>query len=314
MKVHGDLRSGGRLTAGYWFTPEHCAGLEANFFEVDGLNIEFDAFDDGVTELARPLINAATGVPDTVPITGVYPGYTFQSVSVRSDVDLLGSELSWRQIIRRDAGHRLDWVAGYRYVRLYDGLSVDEAYTRTEELDDGATRRYLRIRSDWFRSENEFHGGQFGLIGRWWGCRWALQTLGKVAVGGTRTGAIVDGSVTTLDSSNPDTPDVRRGGVLALPSNIGTYGTTDLAAVLELGIRLEYALRRQWRATLGYTYLLWSSVSRIPDSIDPGVDTSQIWSGAAAGPPSTRATSPAFAFESHSFWTHGLSVGLHYDF
>jgi hypothetical protein len=310
--AHGKMRSGGRLTAGYWFTPEHCAGIEANFFEIDGLDIEFNAYNDDAVELFRPIINADNGSSDTVPITTQYPGYTFYSLTARSNVDLLGSELLWRQVMSSGTGYRLDWVAGYRYVRLYDGLSIDETYISPDEPADDSGPDYVRVRSDWFESENEFHGGEFGLIGRWWGCRWALQTLGKLAAGGTRTTATVDGQATTyspkVDNSEPS---VQPGGVLALPSNIGYYGQSEAAAVVELGVRLEYALTKQLRATFGYTYIYWSSVSRIPDSIDPVVDTSQIWSGAGAVGSGSR---PTFAFDNRSFWTQGLSVGLHYDF
>ena len=311
--VHGELRSGGRLTAGYWFTPEHCAGIEANFFEIDGLDIEFKAYNDDASNFFRPIINAENGARDTVPITTQYSDYTFQSLTARSNVDLLGSELLWRQVMSSGTGYRLDWVAGYRYVRLYDGLSIDEAYAKSELEDDGSITDYVRIRSDWFQSENEFHGGQLGLIGRWWGCRWALQTLGKVALGGTRTASIVNGHVTTTEypGSGGFASSVRQGGVLALPSNIGCYRQSEMAGVLELGVRLEYALGRQCRATLGYTYIYWSSVSRIADSIDQVVDKSQIWSGENA--PGT-ASRPEFAFDNHSFWTQGLTVGLHYDF
>ena len=176
-------------------------------------------------------------------------------------------------------------------------------------------------RFDHFESENEFHGGELGLIGRWWGCRWALQASGKVALGGTRTATSIEGG--TVHTVTYDDPEIKPnpnitsypGGVLALPSNRGQYSRSEFAAVSELGIRLEYALNRQCRVTLGYTVIYWPSVARVTDSIDPVVDTSQIMVNPPEIPQgSAAATRPSFAFHDTEFWTQGLNAGSAHRF
>jgi hypothetical protein len=253
-------------------------------------------------------------MPAAVPITEQFSDVDFTSVSARCDTDLLGTELVWRQVLVRHPLGRWDWLAGYRYCRLYDGLSVQENWARkTEPVDeDDPTIQTVRTRLDSFHSENEFHGGELGLVGRWWGCRWAVQTLGKVALGGTRITTDIKGLVETTTSTNgsSDTePEIASGGVLALPSNIGSYGRSHLAVMAELGVSLEYALTRQLRAALGYSLIYWSRVARVPGSVDLVVDTSQIYPDSNA-----MATQPGFDFDSDCFWVQGLSASLHYDF
>ena len=303
VDVGGDLRSGGRLSGGYWFTPEHCFGVEGSFFEVDSSDIEFLAVGDATHILARPIINAQTGLPDAVLVSS--PGVQLGGILVKTDVDLLGAEALLRREIRCGDSFRLDGVAGYRYQRLMDRLSVDESF-QSLDVASGFDNGAWIDRFDDFASENEFHGGEFGLIGRWWGCRWALQALGKVAVGGTRTTASVDGlTVVTVDSESTAYP----GSVLALPSNMGRYAQSQFAAAGELGVRVEYALTKQCRVSFGYTFIYWSSVARVTDSIDVVVDPSQL-------PPDANpaAVRPSFAFRDTDFWAQGLNAGLQIDF
>jgi hypothetical protein len=306
---HGDLRSGGRLTGGYWFTPEHRFGIEGSFFQVDGGEAEFLALGDATPVLARPVINAQTGLPAAVLVS--YPGVQLGGIAVMSEMDLLGAEALLRRAMRSGSNYRLDGVVGYRYQRLLDRLSVDESFDFAREDDSDETTSLDRF--DDFASENEFHGGEVGLIGRWWGCRWAVQALGKVALGGTRTTTTIDGgTVRTVTNDDPAIEPIQTayaGGVLALPSNRGRYSQSDFGAVGELGVRIEYAWNKQCRMSLGYTVMYWPSVARVTDSIDTVVDPSQI-------PPDANpsAASPSFVFRDTEFWTQGLNAGLHIDF
>lgn len=304
---HGDLRSGGRLTGGYWFTPEHCFGVEGSFFDVEVGDTKCLASSVDFPVLARPILDAQTGLPASVLVT--YPNLLTGAALVRSDVDFLGAEALLRRRLQADQGFRLDGVGGYRYQRLYDGLHVDDVSGYSLVDNTGAEIDTEVDRVDGFGSENEFHGGEAGLIGRWWGRRWALQALGKLALGGTRTVATIDGStVTTISTTVGADTTVQTagaaGGVLAQPSNIGRYEHSELAAVGELGIRVEYALTHQLYATFGYTLIYWSSVARVADGIDLAVDPSQ----------DPAAAHPGFAFHDSDFWAQGLNVGLHYEF
>ena len=320
IRVHDGLRSGGRLTGGYWFTPDHCVGIEASFFGVDGNNVEYDSSKTNVDTVSRYVIDSGNQGEYAV---GVVSPNTFTGYSrVEADVLLSGAEVLWRQMVRNAAGHRMDYVAGYRYVRLNDSLHVVD-HMVPYDAETGEASEYVTIdRSDRLETESEFHGAEFGLIGRWWRRRWALQTLGKVALGGTRSSATIDGSIQRVDTSvvydppreSPSAPV----GVLTGPSNNGRYGQSDVSVVGEAGIRLEYAMTRQCRVTFGYTLLYLSNVTRVLDSVDVVVEPDQIPDpndpDAIDDFVDNGSERPDFVLRNRDFWTQGLSVGIHYDF
>jgi hypothetical protein len=300
QEFHDTLRSGARLNFGYWFTPEHIQGLEAHFLWLDGRNIDFTATSDTNPILARPIINPTTGNEESVPVafTGAQED---AAIRVRSDMGLFGLETLWRHMLAQECCSRLDFVAGYRYARLFDRLLIDDQFTSvgTDFPDDS-----IVTRSDIFVSKNDFHGGELGLTYRWSNCCFAAQAFGKAALGGTRTITDVNGQTVVDGNTTTVTP----GGVLALPSNIGHYGHSQFASILECGTRLEYAFTPQLRFTLGYNYLWWSRVARVAASVDRTVDTAQLAPDLGSG------TRPSFTFQSTDFWSHGLTVGGYYDF
>jgi len=304
--AHDALRSGGRFRAGLWFTPDHLSGIEAGFLGIDDQDVRYWVSGLDVPVLARPIIDAQTGLADVVPVS--YPGLQLGQTWIRSDVETLVAEVFWRHVLTYDENSRLDFLAGYRYLRLWDQLFVHDNFVspNAESLN-----RTLVDRRDLFQSENQFHGGELGLIARWWNYRWALETLGRVAFGGRHTATDVDGWTLTEEIENDNTKSITLsdGGVLALPSNMGSHAQSEFAVVAEIGVRLEYAFSRQCRATLGYTFIWWSSVARVLDSVDLEIDPSQIPPGV-----NPNATQPEFKFRDGDFWMQGLSVGLQYDF
>ena len=68
--------------------------------------------------------------------------------------------------------------------------------------------------SDSFRTLNQFYGGEFGMVEKWWRDRWSLQVLGKVALGATTVTTHINGSTTTTETTTGTTT-TYPGGVLA---------------------------------------------------------------------------------------------------
>ena len=77
--VNNDWRSGGRITAGYWFDPQRSRGIEASFFGLENLSTGFATDTNANPILARPFTNALTGFPDAL-IAG-FPGLATGSAS-----------------------------------------------------------------------------------------------------------------------------------------------------------------------------------------------------------------------------------------
>lgn len=284
--IHDTWRSGGRFNFGYWFTPEHIGGLETHMLWVDGRSIRYLASSDDVPIIAHPI--EAGGQNDRILVS--YPGVQDGSTFTRSDMGLFSLEALWRRMLVADCNCRIDFVGGYRFMRLFDRLRTDDAFLSLDAAS-GYAPDTLVERTDFFESKNDFHGGDFGLVCRWWNCCWALQLTGKVALGATHTQTTVDGETATELNG---TRTVTTGGILAQQTNIGLFNQQQFAAVGEFGVRVEYACTPWLRLAGGYDLFWCSSVARVPDSID-----------LASGP---------FAFVDTNFWAHGVSLGLHYDY
>ena len=305
--VFQEMSSGGRLTGGFWWSPQQLGGIEASYFELDGKDQRFYAEGGGDTILARPFLNVQNGLPSSVLVA--YPGVLAGAIGVRADMELSGAECLWRRMVICRPEFRLDIVAGYRYGRLFDRVATEESMVSLDPSSGWNTGTLIR-RLDSFETANDFHGGEFGLLARWLRRRWSLDVTGKVALGGTTTTTTIGGSTQTLETINgQDVLTSYSGGLLALPSNIGRHRQGEFAVMSELEVALRYELTCDLWLRLGYNLLTWSRVGRAADQIDVGVNPSQIPPGTLVGD-----ARPALTAATTSFWAQGLNVGVEHRF
>ena len=101
------------------------------------------------------------------------------------------------------------------------------------------------------------------------------------------------------------------GGLLALPSTIGSRSRDRVAVIPVFGAQLGYQLTSHLRAYAGYTFLYWGEVVRAGDQVDLAVNPNLL-------PPATQPVSgplrPAPRFENTSFWAQGIDLGLELRF
>ena len=95
--VNGGWRSGGRLSAGYWFDPQHTSGIEASFFGLEQASTGFNASSASTPILARPFFNAITNAQDAQLIA--FPGVLSGSVSASETSRLYGAGALYRREI-----------------------------------------------------------------------------------------------------------------------------------------------------------------------------------------------------------------------
>lgn len=306
--VHNDFRSGGRLTGGSWFTPEQNSGVEFSFFGIDGRDIAFHGDSDAYSVLARPFVDTTSG--DQEALLVAYPGLLEGATSVRVDFELSGAEAILRQAVHWTPTTRVDVLAGYRYGRLRDTLEVQD----TSFSLDGASGYPVDAivdRTDRFRVINNFHGGQLGLSGRWWRNCWSLSGLAKVALGGVQSRYRIAGDTTISELVNGDYVTTEyAGGLLALPSNIGTDTFRDTVVITEISLQLEYQIRYDMRLAVGYTVLGWSDVMRMGSVLQTEINPTQIPPGGLSGDPLPAAP----ALQQNSFWAEGLNASFEYAF
>ena len=97
-----------------------------------------------------------------------------------------------------------------------------------------------------------------------------------------------------------------RGGLLALPSNIGSYTANRFSVIPEVQANLGYQITENIRVFGGYSFLYWANVARSGGQIDLNVNPTLLPNN---GPPSG-ANRPAFQLHDTNFWAHGFNIGL----
>ena len=296
QQLNVDLHAGGRMTFGFWLDGCEQSGLEFSY-SILGQNTQTYAnASSGNPILARPFFDVSSGSQNSQLIA--YPNTFSGTFNATSTENFQGAEALWRRAIVRDCAGRIDLLAGYRFQSLTDGLIISDAATT---LGTTATA------TDLFHTRNEFNGGELGFETQWHRNRWSFDALLKFGIGQTHTHVLINGW-TNFNFAN-GTSSTNSGGLLALPSNMGTHDSQQFSTLPEVGFTLGYDLTPRLKATVGYTLLYWSDVARPGDQIDLNVDSRQF------PPPQTGTfTKPEFVLHTSDFWAQGVNLGLDYRF
>src|SRR5262249_41507262 len=203
---------------------------------------------------------------------------------------------------------------GLRYMRLSESLTVTD---RIDPLLDnfiafaGAPVLATDAISDFdsFKTHNTFYGGQGGGRFRWdggWGC---LAGCGKFALGVTEQNVEINGLTSLIRGTG--TSSSLPGGILALPSNIGSYTRTVFSFSPEVGLSLGLKVTQHVSVSAGYSFTYWNHVVRPGRQIDSAINPSQVPTdnsfGATTGP-----TRPVFVFNDEDIYMHTLSLGVNF--
>jgi hypothetical protein len=308
-RVDQQTRNGGRINVGYWLIDGEFLGVEGQYFALAQQNSNFFAATDPDGIVARPFLNvnpilgnptqdsALVSYPATLPGVPVLDG----SISIRSTADLQSAGALFRGLIWIDftSKRRLDWVMGYRFLRLSDSVIINDQFTATTPFSVSTLAS-----QDVFSARNVFNGGEIGLKGyQYWG-RLSMELLGKCAFGENSERVYINGSntVTALGTTVTNV-----GGFLTQPSNIGTYNRDVFAVVPEADINLRFDVTCNMRLTAGYTFIYINRVQRSGDAINTTVNPTQINGGTLVGD-----AQPAFAYHDSGFWIHGVNAGFEY--
>jgi len=294
--VNNDWRSGGRITAGYWFDPQRSRGIEASFFGLENIGTGFATDTNANPILTRPFLDATTGLQNAL-LAG-FPGIGTGSVNANETSRLLGAGGLYRQDIGMWSGQRISALIGYRYLRSSDTLWI------TDTINAGAFGTFTP--SDNFKAASNFHGVDVGLTGDWRNGPWSLEWRGKVALGANFNTADVSGSTTSTVAAVTTTVP---GGFLALASNSGHFSQTKFAVVPELSLKAGYEIAPAWRLTVGYDVMYWTGVQRAGGLIDTTINPTLVPPGPPAGP-----TRPLPVMNTTNLLAQGFSFGVRYNY
>ena len=303
-------RSGLRLRAGLWLDDCQTCGFDVGGFWLNTSSRRVAVGSDGsAVGVFRPFFNVGLAAQDVELVGfqqdvggGVLAPILAGSTTVQSSTSLWGFDPNLRLRWKTGCNSQLDVFAGYRYVRLRDAVSVTEDLTATDPTEAGAPLGTPIGVLDRFQSTNTFSGGQLGLAGETRFGRWSLAGRASAVLGVTSSRTTITGAtrVTTPDGSASA---VSPGGLLALPTNMGTHPTSRFGVVPEASLTLGYNVTDRLRLTAGYTLLYWNDVARAGDQIDLGVNGSFV--PRVGGTTPTGDARPAFPNRHTDYWRRG---------
>jgi len=331
-EVNRGSRSNFRATLGYWFDCSHQFGFEGDYFDLGTQSTRYSNWSTGDPVLTRPFFNAEQAYAPSAQAIA-YPVGIVTGLGAVGDVDVnardhftsTGAALRYNLRYHSDScetdgigygdgcydvdrvrSFRLDLTTGYRYYRLGDSVQINERLVSTSPAALATPGTVFEL-SDRFRADNEFNGGELGLIAQIHRGRWSFEFLAKMAIGGNRQLVSINGQTdVTVPGFATESHD---GGLLAMPSNSGTFTGGNLVVIPQFGAEVGFRVSDRLRAYVGYNLLLWAHVGRAGDQIDLDVNLSQANSQLRDGP-----ADPAFAYRDANFWAQGLNVGCEFCF
>jgi hypothetical protein len=304
-RVNDDVRSGGRFTLGTWLDCNEKFGISADFFFLESRGQDFAAASDGSTILMRPFFNTQRQAQDAE--IDAFPGISTGRKAVSTSSEFLGADAFARCNVCCGCDYRIDALAGYRFLRLKEGLRIDEQVTSTSTAPDAPLPGTTFDLFDRFDTENRFHGGTIGVQSTWSRDRLCFDLLALVALGCTERTVTIDGSTTiTVPGQGSQT---FQGGLLALGTNSGRFHDQTFSVVPEVRLNVGYRLTEHMLVFVGYTFLYWTNVARPGEQVDLRVNPNFIPPPVGGGEPS-----PRFQLRESDLWVQGISFGVSFKF
>lgn len=297
-KLFDQLTAGGRLTIGTWIDSCHQRSVVARLWAATEEDFSFGARELGVGRgiLAIPTtttVDGSTAAVISFPDSAENEG-RFGTVSASASSNVYGGDISVRQFWTGGLGTTYDILYGYQYMRLDEDLSLRTNNTLTQ---DQAAPPFLEIgdtlvTSDSFDTLNEFHGGQFGLAGRYREGCWSFDFLAKVGFGNLQRRVERRGSSTII--APPTDPNNNNTGILVTDGNRGTFTDNTFGWVPELDVSIGWHKYPRFDVTFGYNLIAMTDAVRLSDVMDPNnnVDT------------------PQAGFSEDTFYLQGLHFGI----
>jgi hypothetical protein len=301
-------RSGVSLTLGRWLDPCQDWGVQATWMYAGGASDELNAAwqSSGDPVLARPFFNVATGMEDAQLVA--YPNVVQGLMVAQTHSDLRSAEALLRGHWSRGTSGRIDVLSGYRHLGFHEGLWLEEQLTIV--APDGNIQIGTRVDLfDRFRTRNDFHGGKLGVLTSLDHGAVSLDIAAKLGVGSVWRESVIDGQ--TEVRTPPGGVSTSPGGLLALPSNMGTYRDSSFAVLPELDLKARWMLTDRLSLNLGYQLLFLTNVHRTGQQIDRRIDAGQL-SGALPVNNQTGAGQihPVASPSSSTLRAQGMTFGL----
>ncbi|MFO0871153.1 MAG: BBP7 family outer membrane beta-barrel protein [Pirellulales bacterium] len=279
--VGNQARPGGRLSLGSWADVEQTRGWQGRAWFLGKAVSNFSASQADFPILARPFLDVSGPPEQNAFLVAFPPGQG--NIQVSNEADAVGGDALWRQMIYVSPRSRVDLLLGYQFAHLNESLQINSVNDPS-----GAAFRV----TDYFATNNEFHGGAIGLQFVYDRPGFRLDLLAKVGVGNMHQSVEINGQ--TNGAPN---------GLLAQATNIGLYSRNAFTAIPELGATLTWCVTDSVEFSCGYSLLLFPNVVQVENALDPNLAVNL--SVPLVGP-----ARPEFVFDDNLYWIHGLNIGV----
>jgi hypothetical protein len=297
------IQAGARLDFGFWLDNNECLGLG---FRVYGLDQGTSNISSSAATTARPFFNLTGGAnaEDAYLISSTEGGRALVgTLDIELANELIATSFYVKRALYQNYGNRIDFLAGYQFSRMDDSVSFS-----TTQVDNAGGQlgpiNTTRDAFEFFDTRNDFHGGDLGFLSKFSDGKVTWTLLTKLGIGSMRQKVKVFG-FSEVDSGGGGSPSQTAGDLLTMPTNIGTYTRDRFVLVPELGINMNYQVKRNVALTLGYTFVYWSNVVRATEQIDRNVNLSQANGGTLTGTPG-----PTFSWADSHYWVQGINGGV----
>ncbi len=315
QRVNDGLRWGGRVQGGVWLDDFQTIALEGHYYALASVTTTFSrnsTFSAGSVDnpiLARPFFDADPLVNANSSTIVAFPNYMIGGGTVDVDGSIRVHETSQIQsagggvryaIGAYDNPIRLFLLGAYRFFDLNESLKINATSTLGSNpfpTDAG----YLQV-VDSFATRNIFNGGELGIGTELSRNRWTLGAETRLALGNMNQQLTIGGSTSAVYDVFVASYE---GGLLAQPTNIGTYTRNRFAYIPQVDLKLGYRVLPSVRVTVGYNFTYISSVIRPGDQVDLNVNTTQF-----AGQPLVGPAVPSTSVSDTSIWLQGITMGL----
>ncbi|MFN0018778.1 MAG: BBP7 family outer membrane beta-barrel protein [Pirellulaceae bacterium] len=298
--VNSQGRSGGRIVMGMYINP--CWAIEGEYFGLADKSTSFQGASTATSQLAFPFFDESS---NGLPAVFSCPDAAFAAQATTrvqgGGVRLLrniccgeGCGPSWWDGCPVNVAKRVDFLLGYRVLRLDDNLTFEQT------CDLNGVPRFGR---DVFDTQNTFNGIDLGTMMQFRRRCWSLDLITKVGIGSTRSVVQING--VAFQNGIQQTP---AGSILAVSTNSGTHINNGFTMLPELGLNVGYQINPCWRFTTGYTVMYWCGVYRPGDQIDQHINPN-LW------PPLPTAANtaglwPQYPGRASDLWIQGVNFGL----
>ena len=294
-QAEDNIRYGFRVGAGYWFGSERTLGVEAGVMLLGSQNTTFSTSSNVNPILARPYTDATNFTQQAALVA--FPGFSNGSINIASTSGhFYSGNLDFDLKFVDDGWFRLTALAGYRYYRYDEGLSIQDTILPTSPIFVAGTQI---ASSDRFATRNIFHGLDLGVRPQFVWQSWTLDLLARVAVGNLHH---------TVDPGFA--PVAQVGGVYALPTNIGRHGSSDWVVTPEVGANLGWRITPNVKVRVGYGLLYLNGVARAADQVNTAINPLHLPGLPPAGAPAA----PTFYLNRTDLWIQNVNVGVEFTY